>query len=54
MGMRVRHRSRGRGTVLSVKPTGKGAELLIRFDTSGEAWMVFGLGLLEFDAAPGH
>ena len=54
MGMRVRHRSRGAGTVLSVKPTGKSAELLIRFGTSGEAWMVFGLGHLEFDTAPDH
>lgn len=48
--MRARHRFRGIGTVLSVKPTGKGAELLIRFDVGGETWMVFGLGLLEFEA----
>lgn len=50
LGQLVRHRSRGEGIVLSVKPTGKGAELLIRFDAGGEAWMVFGLGLLEFAA----
>ena len=50
MGMRVRHCSRGEGTLLSVKPVGKGAELLIRFDVSGETWMVFGLGLLEFES----
>jgi hypothetical protein len=49
MGERIRHRSRGFGTVLSVKPTGTTAELLVRFDTGGEAWMVFGLGLLEFE-----
>jgi hypothetical protein len=49
MGMRVRHRSRGLGTVLTVKPAGKSAELLIRFDAGGEAWMAFGYGLLEFE-----
>ena len=48
LGMRLRHRTRGPGTLLSVKPTGRSAELLIRFDETGEAWMVFGLGLLEF------
>jgi N-6 DNA Methylase len=48
MGMRVRHRSNGSGIVLSVKPTGKGAELLIRFDVGGEKWIVFGYGVLEF------
>jgi hypothetical protein len=32
-----------------VKPNRKSAELLIRFDAGGEAWMVFGLGLLEFE-----
>jgi hypothetical protein len=48
MGLQVRHRSRGMGTVLSVKQTGKGPEILIRFDTSAEAWMAFGYGLLEF------
>jgi len=53
MGMRVRHRSRGAGTVLSVKPIGKSAELLIRFGTSGEAWMVFGPGHLELQASSG-
>ncbi len=49
LGQRVRHRTRGRGTVLSVKPAGKGTELLIRFDSGGEAWMLFGLGLLEVE-----
>jgi hypothetical protein len=53
MGMRVRHRSRGAGTVLSVKLVGRGAELLIRFDGGGESWMLFGLGLLEFAAHAG-
>ena len=49
MGMRVRHRSHAVGTVLSVKPTGKGAELLVRFDSGDEKWIVFGYGVLEFD-----
>jgi hypothetical protein len=48
MGMRVRHRSYGTGTVLSVKHHRKGAELLIRFDVSGEKWIAFGYGVLEF------
>lgn len=48
LGRRLRHRTRGEGTLLSVKPTGKGAELLIRFDAGGEIWIAFGLGLLEF------
>ena len=48
MGARVRHRSKGEGTVLSVRPSGKSTELLIRFDATGEAWIVFGYGVLEF------
>jgi len=53
LGMRVLHRSHGAGTVLSVKPSGKGAELLVRFDIGGEKWIAFGYGVLEFarDAA---
>ena len=52
MGMRVRHRSHGVGTVFSVKPSGKGAELLVRFDFGDEKWIVFGYGVLEFDGSP--
>ena len=50
MGARVRHRAKGEGTVLSVRPSGKSTELLIRFDATGEAWIVFGYGVLEFRA----
>jgi hypothetical protein len=52
MGMRVRHRSNGAGTVLSVKPTGKSTEFLVRFDVGGEKWIVFGYGVLEFADEP--
>ena len=52
MGLRVRHRSYGVGTVLSVKPSGTGAELLVRFDVGEEKWIVFGFGVLEFDDSP--
>jgi hypothetical protein len=48
IGARVRHRARGEGTVLSVRPSGNSTELLIRFDATGEAWLVFGYGVLEF------
>jgi hypothetical protein len=48
LGQRVRHRAHGEGTVLTVKPSGKGAELLVRFDVGGEKWIVFGYGVLEF------
>jgi hypothetical protein len=48
MGARVRHRAKGEGTVLSVRLSGKSTELLIRFDATGEAWIVFGYGVLEF------
>jgi hypothetical protein len=48
MGARVRHRAKGEGTVLSVRPSGKSTELLIRFDATGESWIVFGYGVLEF------
>lgn len=48
LGMRVRHRSHGAGTVLSVEPSGKGAALLIRFDVGGERLIVLGYGVLEF------
>jgi hypothetical protein len=40
-GTGVRHRAKGEGTVLSVRPSGKSTELLIRFDATGEAWIVF-------------
>ena len=49
LGMRARHSRKGLGTVLTVRPTRRGAELLIRFDSGEEAWMMFGLGLLEFE-----
>jgi hypothetical protein len=52
MGLRIRHRSHGVGTVLSVKPSGTGAELLVRFDVGDEKWIVFGYGVLEFDESP--
>jgi hypothetical protein len=48
MGSRVRHRARGEGTVLSVRPSGTSTELLIQFDATGETWIVFGYGVLEF------
>jgi hypothetical protein len=48
MGTKVRHRARGLGTVLTVRPSGRSAELLIRFDVGGEAWIAFGYGVLEF------
>jgi hypothetical protein len=48
MGARVRHRTKGEGTVLSVRPSGKGTELLIRFGATGETWIFFGYGVLEF------
>ena len=51
LGMRVRHRLKGEGTLLTVKLTGRGGELLIRFDAGGEHWMVLGYGLLEFAAS---
>ena len=51
MGARVRHRTKGEGTVLSVRQPGKSTELLIRFDATGEAWIVFGYGVLEFLAS---
>jgi hypothetical protein len=57
LGQRVRHRAHGEGTVLTVKPSGKGAELLVRFDVDGEKWIVFGYGVLEFahdEGAPGE
>ena len=54
MGARVRHRAKGEGTVLSVRPSGKSTELLIRFDATGEAWIVFGYGVLEFQAEVGE
>ncbi len=54
MGARVRHRAKGEGTVLSVRPSGKSTELLIRFDATGEAWIVFGYGVLEFEAHVGE
>lgn len=50
IGQRVRHRTLGQGTVLSVKPSGKGAELLVGFDARGEKWIAFGYGVLEFEA----
>jgi type I restriction-modification system DNA methylase subunit len=49
-GQRVRHRSQGDGIVVTAKPTKSAAELLIRFENGRETWMVFGLGLLEFEA----
>ena len=54
MGARVRHRAKGEGTVLSVRPSGKSTELLIRFDATGEAWIVFGYGVLEFAGTSGN
>lgn len=48
MGARVRHRAKGEGTVLSVRPSAKSIEVLIRFDATGEAWIAFGYGVLEF------
>jgi hypothetical protein len=51
IGLRIRHRTRGIGTVLAVKPTPKGAEILARFDDGGEAWLAFGLGVLEYRTA---
>ena len=48
MGMRVGHCSNGASTMLSVKPIRQGAELLVRFNTGGEKWIVFGLRVLEF------
>jgi N-6 DNA Methylase len=48
MGARVRHRSRGTGTVLTVKAGPRSCELLINFDAGGEAWVAFGYGVLEF------
>ena len=53
MGIRVRHPAKGQGTVLSVRPSGRSTELLIRFDATGETWIVFGYGVLEFEARPG-
>lgn len=55
LGMRVRHQLKGEGTLLTVRLTRGGGELLIRFDVGGEVWMLFGLSLLEFavDAAGG-
>ena len=51
MGARVRHRSKGEGTVLSVCPSGKSTELLIGFDATGEASRcIFGYGVLELQA----
>jgi len=54
IGASVRHRTKGEGTVLSVRPSGKSTELLIRFDATGEAWIVFGYGVLEFEAHDGR
>lgn len=54
MGARVRHRTKGEGTVLSVRPSGKSTELLVRFDATDEAWIVFGYGVLEFEAPAGN
>lgn len=48
IGARVRHRTKGEGTVLAVRQTGRSTELLIRFDATGEALMGFGYGVLEF------
>lgn len=48
LGMRVRHRTKGLGTVLTVKRDRRSTELLIAFDSSGEAWIAFGYGVLEF------
>jgi hypothetical protein len=48
MGMRVSHSSNGARTILSGKPIRQGAELLVRFNTGGEKWIVFGLRVLEF------
>lgn len=49
LGQRVRHRSRGAGIVLSVKPTRRSAEILVRFDDGGESWIAFGYGVLDFE-----
>lgn len=51
LGQRVRHRSRGTGIVLSVKPTRRSAEILVRFDDGGESWIAFGYGVLDFEGA---
>lgn len=48
LGTQVRHRAFGAGTVLGLDASGRSAQLLIRFDTSGEKWIAFGYGLLEF------
>jgi hypothetical protein len=47
MGTRVRHRTKGLGTVLTTKLGAGAAELLIQFDAGGEAWIAFGYGVLE-------
>jgi hypothetical protein len=54
MGAAVRHRSFGRGTLLSVGAGGRSTQLLIRFDGVGDKWIAFGYGLLEFDSAKGE
>jgi len=48
IGSRVRHRTFGTGTVLSIEMRGRAAQLLVRFDEAGEKWIAFGYGLLEF------
>ena len=50
VGSRVRHRTKGTGTVLGVNSTSRRTDLLIRFDAGREAWIVLGLGFLEFAA----
>lgn len=52
MGAQVRHRTKGEGIVLSVRPSGKATELLIRFEAGAEAWIVLGYGVLEFQQRP--
>ena len=47
-GSLIRHRSFGIGTLLSIESNGRSSQLLIRFDRSGEKWIAFGYGLLEF------
>jgi len=48
--MRDRHRSHGYETVVSIKLSGKVAELLISFDVGGEKLILFGYGVLEFQS----
>jgi hypothetical protein len=47
-GARIRHRSFGIGTLLSIESNGRSSQLLIRFEGWGEKWIAFGYGLLEF------